>query len=47
MSRRVADSRGKVQERYTADMLTLGKAETRERQALDAFERLKGFPAPR
>jgi len=47
MSRRVTDTRGRVQERYTADMLTLGKAETRERQALDALERVKGFPLPR
>ena len=43
MSRRVADTRVRVHERYTADMLTLGKAETLERQALDALERVKGF----
>jgi membrane associated rhomboid family serine protease len=46
MSRRVADTRGRVQERYTADMLTLGKAETRERQALAALERVKGSSSP-
>ena len=46
-SRTVAESRSEGRERHAADMQILGKAETREREALDAFDRVKDFLAQR